>query len=230
VGDVARDLGKAPRVAERLQVEQHELGAGVAGPVLEQVIARDVGLVAERHEAGQPEPQPRGGFQDRLAEGAGLARHCDGPGRGVVGRKGGVQAHGRVGVDHPHAVWADHAHAAGAKPLAERVLEPRALLVHLLEPGGNRDQSLYALGDGFVDRGQHEVARDRDHGEVDLAGNGFEGREGGNAVDETRVWIDRIDRSLEAGAQEVGDDFVADRLGLARGADHSDRSRREQGG
>ncbi len=50
----ARDLGgdarEPARIAEALEVEDDHLGARVVGPVAEQVVARDVGLVADRHE------------------------------------------------------------------------------------------------------------------------------------------------------------------------------------
>ena len=45
--------GELAGVAEALQVQQHDLGAGVGRPVLEQVVAADVGPVARRDEGGQ---------------------------------------------------------------------------------------------------------------------------------------------------------------------------------
>ena len=53
--DPPGDAGELARVAERLEVQQDHVGAGVVLPVLEQVVAADVGLVADRDEAGHAE-------------------------------------------------------------------------------------------------------------------------------------------------------------------------------
>jgi len=48
--DVAREPDELPRVPERLEVEEDHVGLRVVGPELQQVVAADVGLVADRDE------------------------------------------------------------------------------------------------------------------------------------------------------------------------------------
>ena len=54
-GDAPSDAGERPRVSERLEIEQDEIGRLVVLPPLEQVVRRDIGLVADRDERGEPE-------------------------------------------------------------------------------------------------------------------------------------------------------------------------------
>ena len=53
--DAARDLREADRVSEALEVEQDHVGARILVPVLDQVVARDVGLVADGDEGRDAE-------------------------------------------------------------------------------------------------------------------------------------------------------------------------------
>ena len=53
----ARNAHEVARVAERLQVEQHHVRRLVLLPVLEDVVRRDVGPVADRDEGRQAEPE-----------------------------------------------------------------------------------------------------------------------------------------------------------------------------
>ncbi len=69
--------GELPRVAERLEIQQHDLGPVVAVPVLQQVVAGDVGPVTGGDEGGQPQPAVRGVGQDRDTERTGLAEETD---------------------------------------------------------------------------------------------------------------------------------------------------------
>ena len=55
--DPAGDPGELARIAERLEVQQHQPGAFILLPVGEQVVGGDVGLVADRHERRQPRPR-----------------------------------------------------------------------------------------------------------------------------------------------------------------------------
>ena len=54
-----RDAAELARVAERLQVQRDDLRGRVLLPVLQQVVARQIGLVAERDERRQPDPAAR---------------------------------------------------------------------------------------------------------------------------------------------------------------------------
>ena len=58
--DTPRDPRELARVPERLEVEQDHVGAGIVLPVLEQVVAADVALVADRDELRDADPARRG--------------------------------------------------------------------------------------------------------------------------------------------------------------------------
>ncbi|GAA4559364.1 hypothetical protein GCM10023097_71170 [Streptomyces collinus] len=109
-GDTARGAGEGARIAERLQVQQRQVGAPVGLPPLEHVVVADVVLVAERDEAGHADAEPLQTAEQCDTDPAGL--HGD-PGearRGVGGGEGGVEADPVLGVGQAPAVGADEAH------------------------------------------------------------------------------------------------------------------------
>ena len=71
------DPRELARVPERLEVEQDQVGRVVVLPVLEQVVRGDVGLVADRDEARQPEATTVRFLEQRQAERAALRREGD---------------------------------------------------------------------------------------------------------------------------------------------------------
>ena len=112
-GESARDARELARVAERLDVEQDEVGVRVVLPPLEQVVRGDVGLVADRDEGREPEPARLGALEQREAECARLRGEPDPARREGARREGRVQADGRgrdaeaVRADEPRSVRAD---------------------------------------------------------------------------------------------------------------------------
>jgi hypothetical protein len=73
------------RVPERLEVEQDNRGPGIALPVLEQVVARHVGLVADADERRQAELPLAGELQDRQTERPLLDEKAIRPAGGTIG-------------------------------------------------------------------------------------------------------------------------------------------------
>ena len=71
-GNVPCEAAELARVAERLEVQQDDVRPGVLIPVGEEVVAREVGLVAHGHEGREPEAAARGLLERRDAEGAAL--------------------------------------------------------------------------------------------------------------------------------------------------------------
>ena len=111
-GDAPCDARELARVPERLEVEQHDVGLRIVLPVLEQVVRRDVGLVADRHERRQPEPARLRLLQQREPQRAALRGERDAAGRECAARERRVQPPCRrrdaqaVRADHPRAVRA----------------------------------------------------------------------------------------------------------------------------
>ncbi len=120
--DATREARELARVPERLEIEEDHIGVGVLVPVLEEVIAADVGLVPEGHEGRDPEAELRRASEQRDAEAARLRREADSPGDREKRRERRVHGDRGVRVDHAHAVRPDHAHAVSARGLDQLVL------------------------------------------------------------------------------------------------------------
>ena len=107
--DPPRDPPEAARVAERLQREQQHRRVGVLLPVLEEVVAGEVRLVAHRHERREPDAARRRRVDRRDPEPAALRGEADAAGRGRGGSDRRVEPD--PGIRHAEAVGAHHPHA-----------------------------------------------------------------------------------------------------------------------
>ena len=160
--DPLGDFGEVAGVAERLEIHADDAGLVVVFPVFEQVVAGDVGLVADRGELGEADAEVRRGVEDGHAERSGLADEAD---RAAARRR---RCEGRV---HRHAAGsalmtpmqfgADHAHARPADLVAQLALESGTLGSGLGEAGGDNDEALDAGGDALVDDRQDDVCEAR---------------------------------------------------------------------
>ncbi len=221
---------KSPRAAEALEVEQDHVGPRILGPVLHEVVRRDVGLVPDRHERRDAEVQARRVVEQREAERPALRRQRHAA-LGRIGRsEGGVQAHGRVRVHEAHAVGSDHPHAGVADLLEQCRFQAPALFAGLTEAGRDDDDAFDALGDAVVDGPGHRSRRHGNHGEIDGAVDVGEAGVAANALDFGGRRIHGQDRAAKAGRDEVVEDLRADLAALAAGADDRDRTRLEEAG
>ena len=84
-----------PRVSERLDVQEHEVGLLVVLPPLEQIVRGDVRLVADRREGRETEPARLRRLEHRQAERAGLGREADVAARRGASRERRVQSRRR---------------------------------------------------------------------------------------------------------------------------------------
>jgi hypothetical protein len=193
--DAAREAGELARVAEALQVQEHDLGRGVGGPVLEEVVAADVGPVAGRHEGRQPEVAAAGTFEERHPERSGLGEEPHPPADGDHRCQAGVEPHLGVGVDHAQAVGADDAHAGGPGRGDQLPLGDPPLRAGLAEPAGDHHQSLDPLAPACLDDAGHLVGRHGDHGEVDVIGDRLDVGVGRDPPDVPRAGVHRVDRA-----------------------------------
>ena len=93
--DAAGEAAEAARVAERLDVHEHDVGRVVVLPPLEQVVGRDVGLVADRDEGGEAEPARLGRLEQREPERAALGGEADVAAAAPSGRRRSRSGSGR---------------------------------------------------------------------------------------------------------------------------------------
>ena len=73
-GDPASDTRELARVSERFEIEQDDVRLGIVLPVLQEVVRRDVGFVADRHERRKAQTTCIRLFQKRQPERAALRR------------------------------------------------------------------------------------------------------------------------------------------------------------
>ena len=97
-------------------------------PVAEQVVAGDVGLVADRDERREPQTEPAACPITARPRAPLCERKPTRPAGGQVGRERRVQPDVGVGVHDPHAVRTDQAHAGRAADLQQLALERSALV------------------------------------------------------------------------------------------------------
>jgi hypothetical protein len=221
------DAAELAGVAERLQVQQDDVGSGVVLPVLQQVVAADVGLVADRDEARHPQPDARRPFEHGDAQGARLRLHGDATRSRRVRREGGVQTD--RGVGDADAVGADQPHPVTTCPVAHRGLYPGASR-HLVEARREHHETGHALAPALLDDVEDRGRGHGDHREVDIVGNIQDRRVRPDAGHVGGAGVHRVDRAGEATGQEVTQDLVADGGRLAAGTDHCDRAWCQQPG
>src|SRR5512133_3658585 len=135
--EAARDAGERARIAERLEVEDDELGLVVVLPPLEQIVRRDVRLVADRDERGDPEAARLRALEQRQPERAALGGEADLDGREAARREGRVEVDGRGGDDE--AVGAAEERAVGAGERWQSLVSLDSGGACLREAGGDDD-------------------------------------------------------------------------------------------
>ena len=133
--DAPRDPGEPAGVGHRLQVGQHDVGAGVLVPVQQQVVGCQVGSVADRHEAADAERRAGEQGERSQPEPAGLGHERQPARRGEGEAEGRVEPGIGSAVEQPHAVGPDEPHPGGAGAAAQVILQGPARAAGLGEPG-----------------------------------------------------------------------------------------------
>ncbi|CAB4907925.1 unannotated protein [freshwater metagenome] len=226
--DPAGQPGELARVAEALQVQQHDLGGRVGRPVLQHVVAADVGPVAGRDEARQADAAVAGPLEQHDAERAGLGEEPHPAAAGHPGRQAGVEPDRGVGVDQPQAVGADHPHARRAGGGDQRPLGRPPLGAGLAEPAGDDDQALDPLAPAGLDHPGHLGGRDGEDGQVDVVRDVLDRGVRRHPGDVPDGGVDRVDGAGEALVEQVPEHRVADLAAVVAGAHDGDRARGEQ--
>ena len=117
LGEAAADAGELRRVAERLEVERGGGDVGVVVPRREQVVARDVGLVAEGDEVPDAQPEATGEVDDDDADATGLGGDRQAAGRRVRAGEGRATAGRRAGCRAGRGSWARPPGCRGRGPV-----------------------------------------------------------------------------------------------------------------
>ncbi len=206
-------------------------------PVLQEVVAGEVGAVAGGDEGGDADEAggaPVEAGEQGDADGAGLAEEPDPAGGRQLGRQGGVEPDALGGVDQSEGVGSDDAHAVRAGLADELALAAAPFAAALGVSGGEDDEALDAVLPAVGDDGRHVLGGHGDDGEVHGVLDLEDGTVGGDALGLEPVeagregLVDRVRASSEAAGQDVAQHGAAHAAGLAAGADDGERAGGEQ--
>src|SRR5207253_4125739 len=117
----------------------------VSGPVAQDVVPRDIRLVADRDEFRQTESESRGLIHHRESDGPALREEPDAPFNGDRRRERAVQPDLGIRVHDAHTVRADQSHPRGPAHLEELALATWPFSSDLYEPGGDHDEGTHPL-------------------------------------------------------------------------------------
>ncbi len=165
--DAGRDSAEFAGISEALEVQKDYVGVRIVGPVFDQVVTGDVGLVAHGNERGNPEIQLAHVVEDGQTERAALRQNPDVSGGGPDGGECHVEPDVSIGIEQAHAVGADGANACGARFGDDPLFGLSALLGGLGKAGGDDDNSARAGGDAIIDDGLDEPGGYGDDDEID---------------------------------------------------------------
>ncbi|EPJ38138.1 hypothetical protein STAFG_4823 [Streptomyces afghaniensis 772] len=237
-GRAAGEAGELAGVADRLQVHEDDVGVGVLVPVLEDVVAGDVGPVAGGDEGGDAghardaAAAPVQPGQQGDADGAGLGEQADAARARRLGREGGVEPYPWGGVDDAEGVRPDDPHAVRARVPHECALAFAPLGAALGVSGGDHDQPLHAVFAALGDDLGHMFGRHGDDREVDRAVDVPHRAVGGNPVELLlplgQCPVHGVEAAGVPGVADVAEDAAAHAARGAPGSDDGDRAGGEQ--
>ena len=153
-------------VAEVLDVEHDQPGLSVAGEVGEQIRGGEVGLIAERGEAGEPEALGSGQLTELEGQIAALGDQADRARRQRV--RGQLEL--LRGVEHPEAVGSEQHSPRFAHPRGERSFEGAGLGA-LAGAGADGHDRPRSSGQSFVNGSGKEGDRYGDDDQLGRAGH-----------------------------------------------------------
>ena len=140
-------------------------------------------------------------------------------------REGGVEANVRCRVEHPEAVGPDEPYAAGATGGQQIGLQARARGSDLGEAAREDDQRADAGFAALTCDAGHGGSRDGDDREVDRARDVADRRERRQPAELCGLRMHDVDRTGEAGGEQVLQHGASDRARPARRADQRDAPR-----
>ena len=211
-----------------------DVGRVVVVPELQEVVARHVGAVAERHEPRQAHVEALGEPQERGAERARLHHDGDAAGRQLHRHQRRLEADLAVRRGDAHARRADDAHAVASGAGDQVVdIDGRAFLA---VDGGHDHGAANVGGDAVVERGVEGGGGHGDDRQPHVVGDRGDGRPDRvgpcraitiDAADRRAVRVDRVHRHV-GGAGDVAPQHGTDGVGTVRCPDDGDRAGEEQ--
>jgi len=217
-----RELAAVTKVFE---VDGDELGRLVLAEGVYQLRRLDVGLVPERDEAREPEPELGADHADLEREVAALRDEPDRARLELL--RAELELRSRV-VD-AEAVRADEHGARRTDALDDRALARRSFLAHLAETGADEDDGLGPLFEGLVDCLLDTRLRDGDDDELGRLGQLRNRRERLPAEDLAALAVDEEHGAPLLALDRAPREPEAPLPGNARGTDDGDRTRVEEG-
>ncbi len=224
----AGNLRELLRVPETLEIQQDDRRLRILGPVLNQVVAGHVRLVAHRHEAGDSNTQLLGIVENRQPECAALRRHRHVSARRVHRRERGVQLNVRIGIEEAHAVRADQATPCPPHRVDECRFTGAAGGIALAEAGADDADCADALHDAVIDSSKDLVCRNHDHRQIDGTGNITDAPICGQPGDLAGARVYRNDRSGESCGPKVVENLRSDLAARPVRTDDSHHARLEE--
>ena len=191
-------------------------GASVVVPELEQVVARDVGLVAERDERRHAEIEPPGQLEERRPERSRLHRHAHRAGLQRSRREVGQQRRFLGGREDTHAAGPDDPHAVAPRHGDE--LGGGIVIGHRRED----DRAPHALATARRDHVPERLDGHRDDGEGHVVLDGIDRLVAHEPRDLLTVRVHGVDGTGERALDHVPQHGPADRARPVRRTDHGD--------
>ena len=215
------DFRERAAILQILAMLRDDLGIVVLLEERQQIVLVDVGLVAEADDRGDAHLGRARKSDDRHADAAGLRRQRG----GALDVIGGAERRAQIGGGVIEAVDV-RPHQANAVFLSDRLNFLLALHVAGFGIAGwNQDRADHFLLAAFDQRRRHKARRNREHRDIDLAGNVLDRLVDLLAQDLIRLRMDRIDLALVAAVDQILHHRVADLAVLGGSADHRDRLR-----
>jgi len=213
-----------------LEEQQETVGARVIDEQAAEIADRQIGLVADRDQAGEADAARLAARQQGADQAAAVRQHGQAAGQQLLQLKRGVdgQRESPVAIDDPHAVRPDQAHPGGARRLENAVLQRATLGAGFGEAAGQDGRDPDAgLCTGF-DRRRHMGRVEQNVGVVDRPRHRAQIRVGSRALHFGIVGIDGVDRAGEAVTVEIALGSPAGLARIGRRADQRDAARRGQ--
>ena len=173
----------------------------------DQIVSRHVRLVADRHEARDPDIEPPRVIENRQPERAALSRHRDASPRRIDRRERRVQLDGRIGIEQAHAIRTDQAAAGPPHLLNQRGFECPSVRITFAEAGTDDANRRDVLADAIVHGGQDLLCRNDHHRQINRAGDIRDATISCHSSDLGGSRVNGNDRSGESGNAQVVEDF-----------------------